>query len=71
MAEFVRDDWVRSRTLDQKALDQMIEKGGSFATIEGARRQEFVDAAEAITAEWRAKYPEAWEEFQTAIAPFK
>ncbi len=71
MAEFVHDDWARSKALDQQALDAMIAKGGSFATIEGDRRQEFVTAAEAITADWRAKYPEAWEEFQAATAPFK
>jgi C4-dicarboxylate-binding protein DctP len=71
MTEFVRDDWQRAKALDQQALDKMIGEGGSFATIEGEKRQEFVDAAEAITAQWREKHPEAWEEFQTAIAPFK
>lgn len=71
MADFIHDDWQRSKALDQHALDKMIGEGGSFATIEGDKRQEFVDAAESITAEWQAKYPEAWAEFQAAVAPFK
>lgn len=71
MADFVHDDWQRSKALDQKAMDKMIADGGSFATIEGEQRQEFIGAADAITAQWREKYPEAWEEFQAAVAPFK
>lgn len=70
-AEFVRTSWPEAKRLDQEALNAIVARGGKFSTVGDAERQKFVDAAEAITSAWREKHPQAWEEFQNTLAPFR
>ena len=69
--EFVRTNWPTAKRLDQEALDAIIARGGQFSTVGDAEREEFVNAAQAITEAWRERHPEAWEEFQNTLAPFR
>lgn len=70
-AQFVRTNWEEAKRLDQQALDAIIARGGKFSTVDEKARQQFVEAANVINENWKAAHPEAWAEFEQAVAPFR
>ncbi len=70
-ARFVSTNWADAKRLDQEALDAIIARGGNFSRVDESAREEFVEAANVINENWKEAHPEAWEEFQQAVAPFK
>lgn len=70
-AEFVGTNWPDAKRLDQQALDAIIARGGKFSMVSDEAREDFVEAAITINENWKAAHPEAWSEFDQAVAPFR
>lgn len=70
-AEFVRTNWPDAKRLDQETLDAIVARGGKLSKVEGAEREAFVEAAQSINETWKEQHPQAWDDFQAALAPFR
>lgn len=69
--DFVENNWAEAKALDEQTLQTVIAKGGRFSTVKEDARQEFVEAAQSVSEAWQQDHPDAWNAFESVLAPYK